>query len=110
MNFYTMVDQKKYLNPFKTDKTAANGNLGQCLKWKPQANVTRTYHQDDPRKAKCACAKLSILDIVHRLPRSLERVNERSFSTSQIFDSHEHDLNSRGSQAQIIMNEAVYPR
>ena len=24
-------------NPFKTDETAANGNLGQCLKWKPQA-------------------------------------------------------------------------
>ena len=24
------------LNPSKTDKTAANGNLGQCLKCKPQ--------------------------------------------------------------------------
>ena len=24
-------------NPFKTDKSAVNGNLGQCLKWKPQA-------------------------------------------------------------------------
>ena len=23
-------------NPFKTDKTAANGNLRLCLKWKPQ--------------------------------------------------------------------------
>ena len=22
---------------FKTDETAANSNLGQCLKWKPQA-------------------------------------------------------------------------
>ena len=37
------------INPFKTDKTAANGNLrlrkfGLCLKWKPQVkcrqNVT----------------------------------------------------------------------
>ena len=26
------------INPFKTDKTAANGNLRLCLKWKPQAN------------------------------------------------------------------------
>ena len=24
-------------NPFKTDKTAASDNLGQCLNWKPQA-------------------------------------------------------------------------
>ena len=28
------------INPFKTDKTAQNGNLEQCLKWKPQAK----YH------------------------------------------------------------------
>ena len=25
------------INSFKTDKTAAKGNLGKCLKWKPQA-------------------------------------------------------------------------
>ena len=25
------------INPFKTDKTAKNGNLVQYLKWKPQA-------------------------------------------------------------------------
>ena len=24
-------------NPFKTDKTAANGTFRLCLKWKPQA-------------------------------------------------------------------------
>ena len=32
--FYFML---KAANPFKTDKTAANGNLRLCLKWKPQA-------------------------------------------------------------------------
>ena len=26
-----------YFNPFKTDKTTANGNIRLCLKWKPQA-------------------------------------------------------------------------
>ena len=25
------------VNPFRTDKTAANGNLGLCLNWRPQA-------------------------------------------------------------------------
>ena len=29
--------EKYVLHPFKTDKTAANGNVRQCLKCKPQA-------------------------------------------------------------------------
>ena len=28
---------RNIINPFKTDKTVENGNLGQCLKWEPQA-------------------------------------------------------------------------
>ena len=32
------------INPFKTDKAAANGNLGLCPKWKPQAKC----HQNLP--------------------------------------------------------------
>ena len=29
--------EENVINPFKTDKTAENGNHGQCLKWEPQA-------------------------------------------------------------------------
>ena len=39
----------------------------------PQS-VAKTYHQDEPRKARRARAKLSILDIVHKPLHSLERV------------------------------------
>ena len=38
-------------------------------------SFTRTYHQDEPREGEAhAYAKLSILDIVHKLFHSLERV------------------------------------
>ena len=32
-----LVPTGTIINPFKTEKTAANGNLRQWLKWKPQA-------------------------------------------------------------------------
>ena len=59
------------INPCKTDKTAENGNPGQCLSGNHKQSVTRTYHRDEPRKG-----RLSILDIVHKLLRSLKRVNQ----------------------------------
>ena len=37
-------------------------------------HVARTYHQDEPWKARHARAKLSMLDIVHQPLHSLERV------------------------------------
>ena len=33
VRFFTIF----FINPFKTDKTAASGNLEHCLKWKAQA-------------------------------------------------------------------------
>ena len=46
-------------NPFKTDKTVANGNLRLCLGNHKQS-VTRTYHQDQPRKVRVARQALDL--------------------------------------------------
>ena len=53
------------INPFKTDKTAAYSNLGQCLSGNHKQSVTRTYHQDESWKVRRA---RQALDLRHSRP------------------------------------------
>ena len=62
------------INPFKIDKTAANDNLGQCLKEGTTSKVSLELTTRKNLRWRGARAKLSILDIVHKPLRRLERV------------------------------------
>ena len=50
-DFTVLNEHKQIINPFKTDKASANGNL---RLGNHKQSVTRTYHQDEPRKARRA--------------------------------------------------------
>ena len=47
------------IHPFKTDKTAANGNLRVEIGNQKQS-ATRFFHQDEPRKVRCAHQALDL--------------------------------------------------